>query len=261
MKVKNGLAVGVILAMALATQAAGVGWRNLDEANRLGGRKASEGYLQGKVVLVYKGGGHMARMEAVWQSFKSKSFVLIGAGREKNAACTFPMYEGAGLAADEPGTSFYVVSETGKVVYKGEDERQATESVVTALTDLDSPRSSLQWREFLNFELENLPAHAYLRFAEFKRKYPAEAKGYEGKVKELRAVKGVDKVADLVRFAKQAKDTKVFDPKKQSMKAKFAQSVKAAISKYAALKDVEDPRLAQEAKNSLADLKWALAAL
>ena len=253
---KTILVLGVAIFASVA-DAAGVGWKNIEAANQLGGRKASEGYLQGKVVMVYKGGDQMARMEQVWQSFKTKSFVLVGAGAEKDAACTFPQYRGAGLAADEPSEPIYVVGATGKVLYKGGDERAATESVVMALTDLDAPRSLAQWKEFLDFEFANLPAHAYVRFAAFKKKFPSAAKGYADKVLELRAVKNVDKVAKLVALAKQAKDMKDLGPKKKMQQAKMVKAVKAAIPKYKPLlKDIADERLLQEAKNALADLTW-----
>ena len=245
-----------LLAATFAVSAFGSVWRNLDDENRQGGRKTSEGYLLGKVVLVCRDAAQMPRMETVWQSFKSKPFVLIGAGKEKNASCTFPMYSGAGLAADEPDTPLYVVGGTGKVVYKGADDRAATEEVVTALTDMESPRSLGQWKAMLDFELEKLPAHAYLRFSAFKKKFPAAAREYDAKIKDLRAVKDVDKVAKLVNLAKQAKDMREFGPKKKMQQAKFVKNVKSSISTYAALKDCEDPRLAQEAKNSLADLQW-----
>ena len=248
-----------LLAVTFAVSAFGGVWRNLDDENRLGGRKTSEGYLLGKVVLVCKDAEQMSRMETVWQSFKSKPFVLIGAGK-KNAACTFPMYSGAGLAADEPDTPFYVVGETGKVVYKGADDRAAVEAVVTALTDMEAPRSLGQWKALLDFELEKLPAHAYLRFSAFKKKFPAAAKEYDEKIRNLRAVKDVDKVAKLVNLAKQAKDMREFGPKKKALQAKFVKNVKGSIAAYAELKDCEDPRLAQEAKNSLADLQWTYAA-
>ena len=256
----RGLALAVCAVAAFAVQA-GVAWRNLDERHHIAGRKASEGYLQGKVVLVYRGETYLPRLEHVWQSFKTKQFVIIGAGPRRNASCTFPQYLGAGLAKDPPDTSFYVVGETGRVVYRGEDDRAATEAVVTALTDMDSPRSLAQWREFLNFEFENLPAHAYLRFAEFKQKFPGDAESYADKVLELRAVKDVDKVAKLVALAKQAKDRCAIDQKKWTLRAKFARAIKEAIAKYTPLKDCEDPRLAQEAKNSLAELMWVHATL
>lgn len=251
---KTTLLIGIGLVAALAQ--AGVDWKNLGAENQLGGRKTSVGYLTGKVVMVCKDASQAPRMEAVWQSFKSKPFVLIGAWEKKADACTFPMYGGAGLAEGEPETPFYVVGETGKVVYKGSDERMATEAVVTALTDRDSPRSLAQWKELLDFEFENLPGHAYNRMAAFKRKYPSSAKEYDAKVKELRALKGVDKVAKLIALAKQAKDVREFGPKKKMQQDKFVKNVKAAISKNASLKDEVDPKLLQEVKNSLADLKW-----
>jgi len=250
----------VVVLAAGVVEAAGLGWQNLEPEKQLGGRKASEGYLQGKVVMVYKGGDQMARMEQIWQSFKSKQFVLLGAGSEKNAACTFPQYAGAGLAESEPAEPIYVVNGAGKVAYRGNDERAATEAVVMALTDLEEPRSLAQWKAFFDFELENLPAHAYLRAAAFKRKFPAASKDYEEKIRDLRAVKGVDKVAKLVNFAKQAKDMKDLGPKKKYQQARMVQSVKAAIPKAKALlKDIEDERLLQEAKNALADLSWKVA--
>ena len=248
--------------LAMTVGAAGVGWRNVDAANQLGGRKTSEGYLQGKVVMVYKGGDQMARMEQVWQGFKTKQFVLIGAGSQKDASCTFPQYKGAGLASDEPAEPLYVVGGSGKVLYKGEDERAATEAVVMALTDLEAPRTLTQWKNFLDFEFENLPAHAYIRVAAFKKKFPSAAKAYEEKILKLRAVKNVDKVAQLVSFAKQAKDMKDLGPKKKMQQAKMVKAVKAAVPKFKPLlKDLPDARLLQEAKNALADLQWKAAEL
>ena len=252
---KKTIVCGFLVATFVVSAFGGV-WRNLNDESRQGGRKTSEGYLQGKVVMVCRGREYMPRMESVWQSFKTKPFVLIGALGEKNPDCTFPMYDGAGLASGEPETPVYVVDAVGKVVYKGDDDRLATEAVVTALTDLEAPRSQAQVREMLDFELQNMPAHAYLRFGAFKRKYPAAAKEYDAKIKELRAVKDVDKVAKLVALAKQVKDVKAFGPKQKMQQAKFVKNVKDAISRYAPLKESADPRLAQEAKNALADLQW-----
>ena len=258
---KTILVLGVAIVASVAG-AAGVGWKNVGAENQLGGRKASEGYLQGRVVMVYKGGDQMSRMEQVWQGFKTKEFVLVGAGAEKDASCTFPQYRGAGLASDEPSEPIYVVGPTGKVLYRGGDERAATESVVMALTDLDAPRTLAQWKEFLDFEFANLPAHAYIRIAAFKKKFPSAAKDYADKILALRAVKNVDKVAKLVALARQAKDMKDLGPKKKMLEAKMVKAVKAAIPKYRPLlKDIADERLLQEAKNALADLTWKAAEL
>ena len=270
--------------MVATTLFAAVEWKNVDEEHYLGGRKASAGYLQGKVVLVDRWGAKcppcralLPRVEEIWNSFKTKQFVVLG-GHCKNwgspdevKACiaenslTYANYQGAGLAVGEMPFDaipfLYVVDETGKTVYCGRDERAATQAIVTALTDMDAPKNLTQWKRFLDFELENLPGRAYLRMGEFKKKFPKEAKGYEAKFKELCAVPNVKKLAELVDFAKKAKDMRAFDEKKKVQKAKFAKLVKDALSKYASLKESKDPRVVQEAKNSLADLKWTQAAL
>ena len=273
-----------VAAMSAALVAAGaVEWKNVDEEHYLGGRKASAGYLQGKVVLVDRWGAKcppcralLPRVETIWQSFKTKQFVVLGGhcggwgGAEAVKALiaenslTYPVYEDAALAVGEPKFDaipfLYVVDETGKVVYMGRDERNATQAVVMALTDMDSPKNLADWKRFLDFELQNLPGKAYLRMAEFKKKFPKEAKVYEAKFKELAAVPDVEKLSELVAFAKRAKDAPVFSPKKKQQQAKYQKSVKDAITRFASLKDSKDPRVAQEAKNSLADLKWTAAA-
>ena len=258
-------------------------WKNVDAEHYLGGRKASAGYLQGKVVLVDRWGlkcppcrALLPRVEEIWRSFKTKPFVVLG-GHCKGwgdaegvkalvaeKGLTYPVYEDAGLAVDEPEFDaipfLYVVDETGKVVYKGHDDRTATEAVVTALTDLESPRNLAQWKRFLDYELKTLPGRAYLRMLDFSKKYPQAAKDYAEKFKELKAVPDVKKLAELVAFAKKAKDPRAFSEKEKAKKAKYVQLLKGAQTKYASLKDAKDPRVAQEAKNSLADVKWALAA-
>lgn len=276
-----------VLAAALVGAAslnAGVAWRNVDADHYIAGRKASEGYLQGKVVLVDRWGlgcppcrKLLPRVEELWRSFRTKPFVVLGGhcrgwgdaeGIQKLAkdlGLTYPIYEDAGLADDEPQFSgipfLYVVDETGKVLYKGHDERLATQVLVTALTDMEAPKNLEQWKRFLDFELENLPGRAYLRLAEFKKKFPAEAKEYAGREKELKAVPDVKKLAELVEFAKKSKDMRQFDPKKKMQRQKFEKLVKDAISgsKYNSLLGSKDPRVVQEAKNSLADLKWTAA--
>jgi thiol-disulfide isomerase/thioredoxin len=276
-----------VLVAALAGAAslhAGVAWRNVDAEHYLAGRKASEGYLQGKVVLVDRWGlgcppcrRLLPRVEEIWRSFRTKPFVVIGghckgwgdaAGIQKLAkdlGLTYSIYEDAGLADGEPQFSgipfLYVVDETGKVVYRGHDERSATQAVVTAITDQEAPKNLEQWKRFLDFELENLPGRAYLRLGEFKKKFPAEAKEYAEREKELKAVPEVKKLAELVDFAKKAKDMRDFGAKKKAQKQKYEKLVKDAISsaKYNSLLESKDPRVVQEAKNSIADLKWTAA--
>ena len=267
---------------AAASLAQAVEWKNVDADHYLGGRKASEGYLQGKVVLVDRWGAHcppcralLPRVEKLWQSFKTKPLVVLGghckgwgaadevAELVKTHKLTYPIYEDAALASGEPQFDaipfLYVVDETGKVVYQGHGEHEATEAIVTALTDMESPKDLKQWRRFLDYELEHLPCRGYLRLKEFRKKFPKEAKEYESKAKELLAIKDLKKVVDLVEFAKKAKDPPVFGPKDTAKKAKYEKLVKSVILKCDAFKTHSDSRVAQEAKNAIADLKWAQA--
>jgi len=277
--------VMLALFLSVAGLAGAVEWKCLDAEHHLGGRKASEGYLRGKVVLVCRWSPSAAdskamlvRMEEVWQSFKTKPFVLLGACADAGAAeaakklvtesaVTFSAYAGAALGAGEPASAtlpyLYVVDETGKVVYQGKDDRDATQALATALTDLEAPRDLEQWRRFLDFELETLPGRAVIRAAAFRKKFPAEAKKkeYVEKFKTLAAVPEVKKLSELVAFSRKAKDMRAFSPKKANQKKRFASSIESAIEKYAPLAESAEPRVAQEAKNALADLKWALAAL
>jgi len=273
-----------VFSVAFAVAASAAEWVNIDEEHHLAGRKASAGYLQGKVVLVDRWGlkcppcrAMLPRIEEIWNSYKTKQFVVIGGhcpgwgGAEgvkalaEEKGLTYPIYEGGALAVGEPTFDaipfLYVVDETGKVVYKGRDDRAAIQAIVQAITDNDAPKDVAQWKRFLDYELKTLPGKAYLRMIEFKKKFPAEAKEYTAKFKELEAVPDVKKLSELVAFAKRAKDAPAFDEKQQAKKAKLQKAVKDAISKYAKLTESADARVAQEAKNSLADLKWTAAAL
>ena len=274
------LLIGWAALVALGAQA--VEWKNVDADHYLGGRKASEGYLQGKVVLVDRWGAKcppcralLPRVEEIWKSFKTKPFVVLGGhckgwGTADMVAelitehkLTYSVYEDAALAVGEPKFDaipfLYVVDETGKVVYLGRDERNATQAIVSALTDMESPRNLAQWKRFLDYELEHLPCHGYLRLREFRKKFPKEAKAYEAKAKELMKIPDLRKVVELVEFAKKAKDPPVFGPKDKAKKAKYEKLVDDVLSKSDVFKTHSDPRVAQEAKNAIADLKWTQA--
>lgn len=271
-----------VAAVAASLTASAVEWKNLDDAHHLGGRKTSNGYMLGKVVLVDRWGAHcppcrklLPDVEKLWQSFKSKPFVVLGghcagwgSAEEVKAlierdSLTYSVYEDAGLATGEPQFNaipfLYVVDETGRVIYQGRDEKAATQVIVTAITDMESPRSLVQYTRFLDFELQNLPGRAYLRMKDFQKRFPAEAKKYADKFKELSAIPDVKKLAELVEFARKAKDAPTFNAKQKVKKLEFQKKVKAAVTKYESLKESQDPRVVQEAKNSLADLKWTIA--
>ena len=259
-----------------------VEWKNVDAEHYLGGRKASAGYLQGKVVLVDRWGAKcppcralLPRVEEIWQSFKTKPLVILGghckgwgSAEEVKALIeenklSYPVYEDAGLASGEPKFDdipfLYVVDETGKIVYLGHDERNATQAIVMALTDMEAPKNVAQWKRFLDYELEHLPCRGYLRLRDFRKKFPKEVKAYESKAKDLAAIPDLKKVADLIEFAKKAKDPPVFGPKDKAKKTKYEKLVKDVIDKCEGFKAHPDPRVAQEAKNALADLKWTQA--
>ena len=259
-----------------------VEWRNVDAEHYLGGRKASAGYLQGKVVAVClwraddeASRALLPRLEEVWRSFKTKPLVILGghlkgggsADRVREALSggkvSFPVYRDAGLQKGDPNYKalpfVYIVDETGRVVYTGRDDRTATQALVTALTDMEAPKSVAQWKRFIDYELEHLPCRGYLRLRDFRKKFPKEVKTYEPKAKELAAIPNLKKVADLIEFAKKAKDPPVFGPKDKAKKAMYEKLVKDVIDACEVFKEHPDPRVAQEAKNALADLKWTQA--
>ena len=260
-----------------------VEWSNVDAAHYVGGRKASSGYLQGKVVLVCLWQADDAQsvrdllpsLEELWTNFKTKPLVILGgplegtgtdeAVRRLLGECrvSFPVYSGAALARTQPKYKslpfLYAVDETGKVVYLGRDDRVATQAIVSALTDLESPRSVKQWRRFLDYELDHLPCRGFLRLREFRKKFPEEVMDYEPKAKELLAIPNLKKVAELVEFAKKAKDPPVFRPEESEKRAKYRELVEGVISSCEVFKGHPDPRVAQEAKNAIADLKWTQA--
>jgi len=280
MNVVKTLFVSVAMLAGAAFAGDGVAWRGLDDPHRIGGRKVSEGYLRGKAVLVYCWGCDdkasremLPRMEEIWKSFKTKPFVLLaahGAGRGEADAVkafveenrfTYPIYEGAGLSEGEPdvqGVPFiYVVDETGKVRYKGKDERLATERLVTLLTDMEAPKNVEMWESFLDYEMKVLPGRAYLRLSEFRKKFPNEARKYDEDYKRLKNDAEVQKLAKLVAFAKMAKD---FDPSNKKTKGKVTRSkIGMAIQMYEEplVRKCKNELIVQEAKNAIADLKWA----
>ena len=271
----------LLSAFALFTSPAAE-WRNLDAEHHLGGRRTSAGYLKGKVVCVirWQGCGEesaalVKRAEEIWTSFKGKQFVLLGSCQPgeggdcaavrdwvKDMGVSFPVYAAADLEGVSPPfeeAPHYVTDLTGKRVYRGSDDRTATQVIVSSLTDLDAPRDVRQWRRFLDYELEHLPGHAYLRLNAFRQKHPKDAAPYREKARELLSVPDVKKVADLVAFAKRAKDPPSFSLKQKAKRSKFEKLVSGMLEKCAPLKEVADPRLCQEAKNSLADLAWTKA--
>lgn len=267
--------MNVISSLVLAAL---VGWTGVGKDDYLGGRKVSAGYLQGKVVLVNKWGtdaesrAQLPRLEQVWTSFKSKQFILLGSfcGNDdaetqnliKSAGLTYPVYRNAALASREPEfekTPFlYVLDATGQIVYRGRDERFAEEAVVRAITNLGAPPTATYWQKLIDSEKEVLPGRAYLHLTEFRKRFPKEAAAYAALYKELKSIHDIEKLAKIVEFARRARD---YDPTAKRQKFKITKAkIEMAIKSGEALKQHDNPNVVQEAKNSLADLKWAAAA-
>jgi hypothetical protein len=278
----SGKAVMLAAAVLFAAAAnCGVKWTNLDDSHRLGGRKVSEGYLQGKVVLVarwsaksLRGYSVLPRMEEVWRNFKTKPFVLLGSHCVGSASpsevrslleengVTFPVYEGAAHSLVDSQSQafpfFYVVDATGKVVYSGTREHNAVQAVVISLTDLQSPRNDVQLSRYLEFEIDELPASAHLRLKNLREKDPLQAARYESQWRQLDSDPQVKKVSRIVEVTRRLKD---FAPKTPADTRRYPSKIREALSRFSNLKDITDPRLLREAKNSIAELKWLEASL
>ena len=255
--------LSLALAAALLPRVAAAGdWSNLDEAHYVAGRQCSAGYLVGKVVLVCRDVKLSKRMEEIWASFKTKPFVLLGTFPKAPKFVSFPVYAGAAYSEAATSKPLFLVDARGKVRYLGADEHRATELLVTFLTDLESPTSEEEWVAFLDFEFDHLPGHAYIRYLDFKKKFPQSAKAHERRFAELAKTPDIKKLAELVRFAKSVKDCRELDPKKaKAVKSRLVAKIKEVSAKSAALKESENPLVVREAKNALAELAWAKATL
>ena len=259
------LAAAVALFAALAASAAE--WRGLDDANKRGERKVSAAYLVGKAVLVCRSSEHADRVEEVWGSFRRKSFVALGSFAKAPAGATYPVYAGAGPEGWNPKAALCVVDAKGDIVYTGGDIAQATEAVVESITALVSPADFGEWSKYLDFEARELPGRAINRLADVRKdKRVSSSAGYKAAAKDLAAREKTLKAnAAYVRLAKLetlAAQAKAYNPADKRARVKFTKAkIKSEAAKYADLKESEDPVVAREAKNCLADLAWAAAEL
>lgn len=280
---KNLKIKALVAAASLMTSAAlfaSVEWRNLDEDHHLSGRKTSSGYLEGKVVMVDRWGARcppcrelLPRLEAIWQSFKGPSFVLLGghckgwgdkaAVRElaRQNGLTYPIYEDAGLAVGEPRFSsipyLYVVDQTGRIAYRGRDERLATDTVVGLVARWESPQTVEDWRRCLKWEIANQPAHAILRQREFAKAFPDESKEFEAPCRALGKLPDMESLLNLVKISGKVATYQA----KDGERAKLAARIGETIERYSFLKQSKDPQVRREAMNAIADLTWDKAEL
>ncbi len=275
--------MGIVSSLVLATM---VTWTGVDTESHLGGRKVSQGYLQGKVVLVYKWdkehAEHLSRLQEVWESFRSKQFMLVGSyrgesaaeGREglkalvKKAGVTFAVYDGAGVEGEVPNV-IYVLDGTGACVWRGSDERLAEEAVVKAITNLAYPADIGYYKRLLRKEKDTLKGRTWNHLRELEKRMikdkkfaktvtAEDKKEFAAMKKELKANKDIEKLGNLVEFARIARD---YNPKARKQKVRIDKSkINATIKAGEVLLKSEDPAVVQEVKNSLADLKMAAAA-
>lgn len=255
-------------------------WINLDAEHHFAGRMTSSGYLRGKVVMVdCRDYGVRScieparRMQSTWNTFKMKPFVLIGshrgeAGGEKikriaeRLGITYPLYKDAAFPPAESGEAvngrIYVVEPTGKVLYRGVDDRRACGVVASVLMSMRSPQTAKQWKHYLDFYVDVLPGQALLALREFRKDFPEEAKAYDEAWERLSRDKDVVKLAKLVKLAHQAKD---YDFSDREARRLSPEKIEFAIEKFSDLKESSDPAVVQEAKNYLAELVWTSANL
>ena len=130
-------------------------WKCLRKECWYSGKKLSESDLKKKVVLVYvwdvnvrESIRQLQEMQKIWNSFKGDQFLVIGSHRGgKNdkvgkvvntLKLSFPMYEGAAYEKEplnlQSRPYLYVVDHTGKVRYRGQDDKQATVAITDAIT-------------------------------------------------------------------------------------------------------------------------------
>ena len=132
-------------------------WKGLEPENWYCGKKLTESSFDGKIVMVYvfsesdeDSVALLPRIENVWSAYKSKPLVVLGSHRGgksakaenliKKAKVTFPVYEDAGRTK-EPSAGgrypiVYVVDDTGRMIYRGRSDLEATEAIVTAIPNV-----------------------------------------------------------------------------------------------------------------------------
>lgn len=271
--------LSIILLPAVAPAAADV-WKNVDPGHRVGGRQASEGYLRGKVVLIdcrdfsaKDGDAYASRMDQLWSGFKSKPFVLLGSHRGDEASLaaasnairrtgvTYPVYWQAAASDETPFEGYpyiFVYDAAGRMVYRGRDERLATERVVTRIGEVENPTNLKGLTKLIDLELKYLPAQAAIHIRQMREKWPVEAHAYDD---AYDALVERPEIVSLVKLVIQVKKAKGYTPKSAAQAKALSARIDALIERVSPLKEDKDPAVAQEAKNNIAELRWFQAGL
>ena len=270
----------------------GAEWVNITPETRVGGRMASCGYLKGKVVLLdvrdYSNGSDSkltAQIQEIWSAYKSKPFVALGSHTGKDDLSeasslvqkqnlTYSIYSNVALK-DNSGClerftrGIYVFDPTGRRLYFGDNPRQAMGVVGSAIFAAALPSTPKYWKAILDYEIDNLPGQAYLRIRDLKNskkdvlkklssEYPDDVKRYAKVWKEYSLNSEIKKLAKLVEITQLVKDR---DKSSRAAKKVTVLSLENIIKQYSALSKSENLLVAQEAKNSIADLKFVQAEL
>ena len=262
-------------------------WKGLGEANYYSGPKLTEADLLGKVVLVDCWGVNcppcralLPRMEQIWQSFKSKPFVLLGSHRQGNAPekvaelvkankLTYPQYNGAGVASGEPsfrGIPFlYVVNHRGKIVYAGSNEREATEAVVNAIGEVGGAYNLAGGVVFRKYKAMEKQLVLGKPTKTIVKKLEGDVKKASGKTANAAQKEQAEEAREILKALEEAKSDIKKDIEIQKVKnpVDALKTIKAYMASFpeegAAYKD-EIPDLTAKAKEFAAEQKKAAAA-
>ena len=291
-KVINRGVILLLLCAAAFSVSAAYEWENVGPGDRIGGRMISAGYLRGKVVLLdrrdYGDPSNKAaiqQLQTLWATYKSKPFILLGSHHGKSdktkveallkkLGVTYPVYTDAWLKKLDPteheieviqamredeNPSLCVIDSTGqRKLFTGRDTRAAQGVVGSAIMGASTPMAAKQYNFLLDYETKMLPGRAYLRLKEYRARFPKDARKYDAVWSEMSEKAEIKKLAKLVELARLVKDRDLASTQSQRITPEVLQN---AIEKYSSLKQSEDPNIAQEAKNALADLKFCEAAL
>jgi hypothetical protein len=156
----NKTVAALSLAVLSAFSLGAAEWMNLADENYYSGPKIKAEDLVGKVVLVDEWGVNcppcralLPAMQSLWNSNKTKPFILLGSHRQGRSdskvkelveanKLTYPIYERAGLSVEpdnDGGLPFmYVLDHRGKVVYSGRSHDEVVSAVQKAIAAIGS---------------------------------------------------------------------------------------------------------------------------
>jgi hypothetical protein len=141
--------------------------------------------------------------------------------------------------------------------------------VGSAIFAANIPSTPKYWRSLIDYEISNLPGQAFLRIRDMKlnhkdvlkklsEQYPEDVKRYAEIWREYNKDGDIKKLAKLVETARLIKDR---DKSSRASQRISASALEDIIKKYSILTKSENPLIVQEAKNSIADLKFVQAEL